>query len=104
MNRISELRKAQKLSQKALGEIIGVAQNTVCNWENGKRDPDYESLKKLALFFDCSTDYLLGHEKKPTVVDDGLTEMERVFLSLPPARREEVLRFMEYQASQSSDE
>lgn len=60
MNRIAALRKERKLSQKELGTIIGVAQNTICNWENGKREPDYESLKKLAFFFDCSTDYLLG--------------------------------------------
>lgn len=41
------------------------------------------------------------HQKKPTVKDDGLSEVERLFLSLPPQRREEVLRFMEYLASQS---
>lgn len=60
MNRIAILRKERKLSQKELGAIIGVAQNTICNWENGKRDPDYDSLKKMAFFFNCSTDYLLG--------------------------------------------
>ena len=60
MNRIAILRKERKLSQKELGAIIGVAQNTICNWENGKREPDYDSLKKMAFFFNCSTDYLLG--------------------------------------------
>lgn len=60
MNRIASLRKERNLTQKEFGAIIGVAQNTICNWENGKREPDYESLKKMAFFFDCSTDYLLG--------------------------------------------
>lgn len=58
----------------------------------------------LADYFGVSIDYLVGREKKPTVKDDGLTEIERLFLSLPPERREEVLRFMEYQASQASAE
>lgn len=60
MNRIAELRKKRNLTQKEFGIIMGVAQNTVCNWETGKREPDYESLKKMAFFFNCSTDYLLG--------------------------------------------
>lgn len=61
MNRIAELRKEKGLSQKELGAIIGAAQNTISNWENGNREPDYENLKKLAFYFDCSTDYLLGN-------------------------------------------
>lgn len=60
MNRIAELRKERNLTQKEFGEIMGVAQNTICNWENGRREPDYEALKKMAFFFDCSVDYLLG--------------------------------------------
>lgn len=40
MNRIAELRKKKGISQSKLGEIVGAAQNTVCNWENGSRQPD----------------------------------------------------------------
>ena len=58
-NRISELRKEKGISQLELGGIVGAAQNTICNWENGNRDPDYEMLKKLAKYFDVTTDYLL---------------------------------------------
>ena len=61
MNKIAELRKEKGLSQKELGAIIGAAQNTISNWENGNREPDYENLKKLAFYFDCSVDYLLGN-------------------------------------------
>ena len=32
MNRIAELRKKKKMNQKELGSIVGVAQNTICNW------------------------------------------------------------------------
>lgn len=60
MNRIAELRKERKLSQKKLGSLIGVAQNTVCNWEAGNREPDLDSIGRLAKFFHVSLDYLLG--------------------------------------------
>lgn len=75
MNRIAILRKERNLSQKELGAIIGVAQNTICNWENEKREPDYNSLKKMAFFFNCSTDYLLGRaELGRTFVFDEQTD------------------------------
>lgn len=60
--RIKELRKSHRLTMKKLGELIGVAQNTVSNWENGKRQPDYGTLTFLAEYFNVSTDYLLGKD------------------------------------------
>ena len=59
-NRIAELRKMHGYSQARLAKLIGVAQNTISNWEQGKREPDYTSLKKLAYYLDCTVDYLLG--------------------------------------------
>lgn len=86
MNRIALLRKERKLSQKELGIAVGVAQNTVCNWENGNREPDHEALKKMASFFDCSIDYLLGQDEtqeKPTPVSgDGLGAEQLEFIKL----------------------
>ncbi len=60
--RLKELRTERGLLQSQLGEIMGVRQVTVCTWENGTRQPDFETLKKIAKYFDVSTDYLLGLE------------------------------------------
>lgn len=62
MNRISQIRKHNKISQKEFGAMIGVAQNTVCNWEKGNREPDNESLKRMSEIFGVTVDYLLGRE------------------------------------------
>lgn len=59
-NRIAEIRKIRNYSQAQLAKMLGVAQNTVSNWEQGKREPDYLTLKKLCYYLDCSLDYLLG--------------------------------------------
>ena len=59
-NRIAELRKTRGYSQERLAQLVGVAQNTISNWEQGKREPDYTSLKKLSYYLDCTVDYLLG--------------------------------------------
>ena len=110
MNRIAELRKREKLNQKALGTILGVAQNTICNWENEKREPDNMSLKKMASLFDCSIDYLLGRTdqyEKPTPTDgDGLSEEQleivRLFKLAPPALRAAALAVLRSAEGQNS--
>lgn len=58
--RLRDLRKEKSLTQRELGVKIGVNDNTITNYEKGDRNPDYETLLKLADIFDCSVDYLLG--------------------------------------------
>ncbi len=60
--RIKELRTEKKLSQSQFGEILGVNQRTVSNWEKNIRQPDFETLEKIAKYFGVTTDYLLGLE------------------------------------------
>ena len=60
MKRLKELRKEANLTQTKLGEIIGLSGRTIGNYESGDRDPDNETLKKIADYFEVTTDYLLG--------------------------------------------
>lgn len=62
--RISELRKEKNLTQVEFAEALGITRSAYSHNELGTREPDYELLKKIADFFDCSPDYLLG--KTPT--------------------------------------
>lgn len=60
MKNLRKLRKEKNISMKKLGEDINVAESTISLYETGKREPDYETLKKIAEYFDVSIDYLLG--------------------------------------------
>lgn len=62
--KISELRKKQKLSQYELAERLGFSRGKLANYEQGQREPDYDTLKKIADFFEVSTDYLLDRTQK----------------------------------------
>ena len=64
-NRIKELRKEKNLTLKELGEKVGMRDNTLSQYENEKRNPNDEIWRKLAVFFDVSTDYIKGlsHER-----------------------------------------
>ena len=58
--RLKELRKKANLTQIEFAKTFNIANGTVGNWESGKRQPDHETLTKLADFFEVSIDYLLG--------------------------------------------
>ena len=60
--RLKELRLKKGLTQTELGEKVGVKQNTFTNWENGKREPSFENLIKLADLLEVSIDWLFGRE------------------------------------------
>lgn len=64
-DRLISLRKSKKLTQAEMANIIGVHRATYSNYETGLRNPDYETLKKIADFFDVTTDYLLGRVDDP---------------------------------------
>ena len=57
---LKELREGRKLTQLEFSQIMSVAPSTVGLWEQGRREPSYEKLKKIADFYGVSTDYLLG--------------------------------------------
>ena len=64
MNRLKELRKEKKLTQKELADKINVSKITVLRWENGERVPKSDKAQQLADFFGVSVGYLLGYSDK----------------------------------------
>ena len=58
--RLKELREEKKLLGKDFAKIMSVEPATVTNWEKGNRFPKDDVLIKIADYFDCSIDYLLG--------------------------------------------
>lgn len=60
---IKELRLEEGISQRELGKRLNVCNQTVSFWEGGQREPDLDSLLKIAKYFQVSTDFLLGNEK-----------------------------------------
>lgn len=54
--RIREIRKKRNLTQKELGEKIGVKHNTISSYENGTNEPEHDILFKLANVLDVSID------------------------------------------------
>ena len=60
--RIKELRDEKGLSQKQLADAIGLNYRTIGHYENGRLEPNLETIEKLCKYFDISAGYLLGLE------------------------------------------
>lgn len=58
--RLRELRKERGLTQAELAKLLSIGESTISFYESGKRQPDYETLIRLADFFNVSVDYLIG--------------------------------------------
>lgn len=60
--RIKELREAAGMSQRELGERIGISGPAVAMWESGENRPSLTNLEKLADVLGVSIDAILGRE------------------------------------------
>ena len=58
-DRLKELRCSRNLTQMKLAEDLGIAKSTISMYENGKREPDYETLELIADYFNVNIGSLL---------------------------------------------
>ncbi len=74
--KIKQLRENANLYQKELADVLNVTSQTISGWEINRTTPDYDTLVKIANYFNVSTDYLLNNEKKASEYEDKLIEKE----------------------------
>ncbi|MCT7799521.1 MAG: helix-turn-helix domain-containing protein [Lactobacillus crispatus] len=60
MNRLRELRKNHGLTLKELGKKVSMHDNTLSQYETGKRNPSLKTWQQLADFYGVSVSYLQG--------------------------------------------
>lgn len=83
MNRLKELRKEKKLSQKEIAKEMSISEKTLSRWENGESQIKPEKAQQLADYFGVSVGYLLGYsndvEKHPFEWDE-ISEISKPYL------------------------
>ncbi len=80
VNNLKIARKNMKYTQEDLADKLGVAKNTISQWERGTREPSIDTLKKLSEILDASIDYLLDNGS----VKQGITNssLEQLIISV----------------------
>ena len=74
--KLRELRMDMELTQGQVAKRIGVTSSIVSAYENGIRQPSFESLIKLAYLYGVSSDYLLGISDRKTIEPKNLVSLE----------------------------
>lgn len=91
-NKIRKLREKRGLTQTELGNLISVGKTTISNYETNYSSPDVETIKKIADYFNVSTDYLLGRGDDPEkdlpsyYIDQDTQEMAQEIFENPDLR------------------
>ncbi len=98
--RIREVRLQSGISQKELATAIGVAPNTLSQYESGKRAPDYDTMGRISDYLHVSVDYLLGLGREKPILEDedgpalNARLVERL-IQLSPEEQEKVEAFVQ---------
>ena len=67
MPTLRDLRLRRYLTQKELGELLGVSEQTIVSWETARRAPRLRNIRKLAEVFEVS----------PAAIEEAVREQER---------------------------
>ena len=76
--RLFKLRRDKGLSQKDLGDLLGVSNKAISKWENGEAMPKTETMLKLAELLGIDGNELLGIYSAPEPDESFTKELDRL--------------------------
>lgn len=108
MLRLRELRNEKGKTQVEMAYILQISRQVYANYENKINEPSLEMLGKIADFFECSIDYLLGRsddfgnvtvqQKSPSATTAEEQSLLNDFRSLPRAERSQAAEYVHFLA------
>lgn len=97
--RLKKLRRDMNLTQAELSLRLSISRSSLSLYEINKREPDCETINKIADFFEVSLDYLYGRSSdafnsKTRIMDisASLTEKEKQLLEIFGKIKDETLQ------------
>jgi transcriptional regulator with XRE-family HTH domain len=75
-SRLKKARERVGLTEKQVGEHLGVTETAVSQWELDKRRPNPDTLAKLTVLYNTTSDYLLGLAFDPAAkrIDEAVSD------------------------------
>ena len=101
MDLILKLLKENNKEQKELCDFIGIRQQIFTDWKSGRLKSYLKHIEKIALFFNVSTDYLLGlsedKENADPVKEVSVDELLSLYDGMTDAQKAEfIIKFNEF--------
>jgi len=108
--RLREARKKSGYNQIDAAKKLGISNGTLSGYERNYRDPDTDTLKRMADLYDVSVDWLLGksdpNSERETIIHKIATEFPEADLmfkdmeSLSIEQLQEVYEFIKFKKGQ----
>lgn len=98
-NIFRKLRTSSNLTQNAIAEKLGISRSTIGMYETGAREPDFETLEKIADYFNVDTDFLLGRTNQTTMLPETVgkysktRELDIIYEQLSSHNQRKVLAY-----------
>lgn len=108
----SDLCTQKGMKPSKVAEECGINRSNVSLWKSRGYIPRPDALKRIAEFFDVSTDYLLGKEKNPVINDDDGSKTDffdkgkiaaDIMSRLSPENQDAALNYLRYLAQQETE-
>ena len=71
-NIFKRLRISSELTQSEMAQKLVISRSTIGMYETGAREPDFETLEKIADFFNVDIDYLLGRTDSTSILPETI--------------------------------
>ena len=97
-DRLKELREEFRVSRKELAKYLGQSYQSIAKYEAGTRKPDYNTLLRIANYFNVSIEYLLGETDDRRIrknADEIKQRMEDYFYRILQLPEEEINNMLE---------
>lgn len=107
MNNMKKIRESLQLTQVKVANDLKLSRQVYNFYENGKRNPDIQTLIKIADYYGVSIDYLLGRTNviKPENIDeDDLLSKINTADSETKASVEQFLNYLLYEKERKNKE
>jgi transcriptional regulator with XRE-family HTH domain len=102
--RLRSAREKKGLKQNRVAQMLGVHSTTITKYESGEREPDADTLKKLAEMYDESVEYFLTGQKQMASLEFSPETIDFMgkFEKLPEDKKKIIIELLELYKNQKS--
>ena len=93
--RFKSLRLKHDLSQQKLADELNISKSSVSMYERGQREPDFETLKSIANFFNVDMNYLIGYSDNHKDRNLDIRRIGYVRKNMDQKTRDKMMRILE---------
>lgn len=91
--RIKTMRLSRRMTQADLAKAIGQSPSSITMYENGKRNPDFETLEALADVFNVPLSSIVADSSRPSVLreDPQISIVSGMMESMTTEQKEQIV-------------